>query len=305
MDAVINFLNVAIRAAIPILIAGLGLVVCSRAGVVNIGAEGMMLMGAVMGYAGSFLTGNPWLGLLIGMATGATIGILFAALVITFRADQTVIGVAIGVLGSGLSITLNRAIFGMEGLTPAVQTFPTVAIPFLSDIPLLGPILFNNNVLVYITYVIIVLLQILMFKTELGLKIRAVGEHPRACDTLGINVAAIRYGAIIFSGVMCGFAGAYMSLAQLNNFVEGMVAGRGYMALSAVIFGKWKPVGVLIATLVFGLGEALQYKLQAINSGVPYQFLKMIPYILTILAIAGIVGRSQGPAASGKPYLKE
>ena len=305
MDILNFFLSSTLRAAMPILIAGLGLVFSARAGVVNIGAEGMMLVGAIMGFAGTYYTGSAWLGLLIGIGAGALMGLLFAVIVVSLRADQTVVGVAFGVLGSGISITLNRFFFGISGSQPSVEGFPLVPLWGLSKIPIIGPALFNNNLLVYITIAIVVASHIFLFKTELGLRIQAVGEHPRACDTLGINVYLIRYGTIVFSGVMCGFAGAYMPLAQLDSFIEGMVAGRGYMALAAVVFGKWKPIGVLVAVLVFGFGETLQYWLQAQNVGIPYQFLKMIPYVVTILAVSGLVGKVQGPAASGKAYSKE
>lgn len=305
MDFITSFLSSDIRTAMPILIAALGLVYSERAGVVNIGAEGIMLIGALASFTGSYYTGNAWAGMGIAAFVGLLIGLAFAFLVVTVKANQTVVGAALNIFGSGLSITLNRVIFGISGTPHAVDVFRNVPIPLLSKIPVLGTILFNHNVWVYIMVAGVFVANYVLFKTELGLRIRAVGENPKACDTLGISVPRIRYGTILFSTAMCGLAGGYMSIAQLNFFIEGMVSGRGYIALAAVVFGKWNPLGVLMAVLVFGAGEAVQSKLAAVQTGIPMQFTQMIPYVLTILALIGLVGRTQGPAASGKPYIKE
>ena len=305
MDFITSFLSADVRTAMPILIAALGLVYSERAGVVNIGAEGIMLIGALASFTGSYYTGNAWAGMGIAAFVGLLIGLAFAFLVVTVKANQTVVGAALNIFGSGLSITLNRVIFGISGTPHAVDVFKNVPIPLLSKIPVLGTILFNHNVWVYIMVAGVFVANYVLFKTELGLRIRAVGENPKACDTLGISVPRIRYGTILFSTAMCGLAGGYMSIAQLNFFIEGMVSGRGYIALAAVVFGKWNPLGVLMAVLVFGAGEAVQSKLAAVQTGIPMQFTQMIPYVLTILALIGLVGRTQGPAASGKPYIKE
>lgn len=305
MDFITSFLSSDVRTAMPILIAALGLVYSERAGVVNIGAEGIMLIGALASFTGSYYTGNAWAGMGIAAFVGMLIGLAFAFLVVTVKANQTVVGAALNIFGSGLSITLNRVIFGISGTPHAVDVFKNVPIPVLSKIPVLGDILFNHNVWVYIIVAGVFVANYVLFKTELGLRIRAVGENPKACDTLGISVPRIRYGTILFSTAMCGLAGGYMSIAQLNFFIEGMVSGRGYIALAAVVFGKWNPLGVLMAVLVFGAGEAVQSKLAAVQTGIPMQFTQMIPYVLTILALIGLVGKTQGPAASGKPYIKE
>ncbi|MEL7602531.1 MAG: ABC transporter permease [Bacillota bacterium] len=305
MDFITSFLSSDVRTAMPILIAALGLVYSERAGVVNIGAEGIMLIGALASFTGSYYTGNAWAGMGIAVLSGLLIGLAFAFLVVTVKANQTVVGAALNIFGSGLSITLNRVIFGISGTPHAVDVFKNVPIPVLSKIPVLGDILFNHNVWVYIIVAGVFVANYVLFKTEMGLRIRAVGENPKACDTLGISVPRIRYGTILFSTAMCGLAGGYMSIAQLNFFIEGMVSGRGYIALAAVVFGKWNPLGVLMAVLVFGAGEAVQSKLAAMHTGIPTQFTQMIPYILTILALIGLVGKTQGPAASGKPYIKE
>jgi ABC-type uncharacterized transport system permease subunit len=305
MDFITSFLSSDIRTAMPILIAALGLVYSERAGVVNIGAEGIMLIGALASFTGSYYTGNAWAGMGTAVLSGLLIGLAFAFLVVTVKANQTVVGAALNIFGSGLSITLNRVIFGISGTPHAVDVFKSVPIPVLSKIPVLGDILFNHNIWVYIIVAGVFVANYVLFKTEMGLRIRAVGENPKACDTLGISVPRIRYGTILFSTAMCGLAGGYMSIAQLNFFIEGMVSGRGYIALAAVVFGKWNPLGVLMAVLVFGAGEAVQSKLAAMHTGIPMQFTQMIPYILTILALIGLVGKTQGPAASGKPYIKE
>lgn len=305
MDFITTFLTSDVRTAMPILLAALGLVYSERAGVVNIGVEGIMLIGALASFAGSYFIGNAWAGMATAMLCGLLIGLVFAFLVVTVKANQTVIGMALNIFGSGLTITLNRIIFGINASPPAVDSYSNVPVPLLSKIPVLGDILFNHNVWVYIAIGILIVAHLVLFKTELGLRIRAVGENPKACDTLGINVTRIRYGTILYSTAMCGLAGGYMSLAQLNFFIEGMVSGRGFIALAAVVFGKWKPLGILIAVLVFGAGEAIQFKLAAMQTSIPFQFTQMIPYVLTILALIGLVGKSQGPAASGRPYIKE
>ncbi len=305
MDFAISFLAADIRMAMPIFIAALGLVFSERAGVVNIGAEGIMLVGALAGFVGSWVTGSAWAAIAIAMAAGGLVGLFFAFMVVTVRANQTVVGVGLNIFGSGITVTLNRLIFGMNSQQPDVAAFANLRIPVLSDIPVVGEIFFKHNILVYIMIAALIVANYVMFKTKLGLKIRAVGEHPKACDTVGINVYRVRYGTIIYSAMMCGLAGAYMSLAQLSLFIEGMVSGRGFIALAAVVFGKWRPVGVLIAALVFGAGEALQIKLQTLQTGIPYQFAQMVPYLLTILALVGIVGKSLAPVASGRPYIKE
>jgi ABC-type uncharacterized transport system permease subunit len=305
MDSVVSFLASEIRIAMPILIAALGLVFSERAGIVNIGIEGIMLIGAFAGYAGTVFTGSVWLGLFIAVACGVIVGIIFSFLVVTVRANQTVIGAALNIFGTGLTVMLNRILFDMNQAKPAISGFRALKIPLLSEIPFLGEIFFNQNPLVYIVIIILIASNYVMFKTELGLSIRAVGENPRACDTVGLNVYRLRYGCTIYSGAMAGFAGAYLSTALMSSFTEGMSSGRGFIALAAVIFGRWKPGGVLVASLIFGAGEALQYKLSAMSTNIPYQFLQMAPYILTLLALVGVVGKVQPPKASGQPYIKE
>ena len=299
-----NFLSTDIRVAMPILIAAMGLVFSERAGVVNIGAEGVMLIGALSGFAGTSFTGSIWLGLLIAALISGLAGAWFAFLTVTVRANQTVVGAAFNILGLGLTTTMCRIIFGVNQIMPKIPSLKRLAIPVLSEIPLIGDVLFNRNLLDYLIYFLIAASHIVMFHTELGLKIRAVGENPGTCDTVGINVFRLRGGCIIYSMMLCGLGGAYLSTVELGVFTEDMISGRGFMALAAVVFGRWKPLGVLAAALVFGLGEAIQYKMQALQSGVSFHLMLTLPYVLTLMALIGMVGRSHAPAASGQPYMK-
>jgi simple sugar transport system permease protein len=305
IDVITNFLAADIRTATPILLAALGLVYGERSGVVNIGAEGMMLTGALAGVAGSYYLGSAWYGALAGMLCGALISLIFAYLTITVKADQVVVGAAINILGLGITTSFARVMFGVNTAPPKIDSFTPVAVPVLSKIPVIGPVFFQQNALVYIALLLVPVAYFILFKTDIGLKVRAVGEHPKACDTVGIDVYKVRYGSVLVSGLLSGLAGSYVSLGLLSFFTENMIAGRGFIALAAVIFGKWNPLGALGAALLFGAGDALQFRLQASGTEIPFQFLLMVPYILTILALAGFVGKSQGPAASGVPYSKE
>lgn len=305
LDLITNFLASDFRTATPILLAAIGLVYGQRAGIVNIGAEGMMLTGALAAVVGSYWFGNAWAGALLAMFSALLISLIFAYLTISVRADQVVVGTAINILGLGLTTSFARVIFGVNTAPPKIDAFNPIAVPVLSRIPLIGPVLFQQNALVYIALIAVPIAFFILFKTDIGLKVRAVGEHPKAADTVGINVYRVRYGSVMVSGLFSGLAGAYVSLGLLSFFTENMVAGRGFIALAAVIFGKYNPVGALGASLLFGAGEALQYRLQASGTDIPFQFLLMVPYVLTILALCGFVGKSQAPAASGQPYVKE
>lgn len=304
LEQITNFLAADVRTAIAVLIAALGFIYSERAGVVNIGAEGIMLTGSLAGVVGSFYFGNVWYGVLLAMLTGALIALVFAFLTITGRTDQVVVGAAINIFGLGLTTTLARVIFGVNTAPPKIDAFTNISIPILSKIPIFGNAVFNQNALAYVTFALVPVLYFILFKTEIGLKIRAVGEHPKACDTVGISVYKIRYATVVFSGILAGLAGSYVSLGLLSFFTENMIAGRGFIALAVVIFGKYNPVGALAAALLFGAGDALQFRLQATGTQIPFQFLLMIPYILTIFALAGFVGKNKGPESSGVPYVK-
>lgn len=316
IDMITSFLTSTIMLATPTLLAALGIVFSERAGIVNIGVEGMMLIGALAGVIGSLYTGSVWLGALVAMAVTMAFAALFAFFTVIIKADQTVIGTGLNILASGLTITVNRALFGASTSPPKIDTFSNIPASLadtpglggvfetLANIPILGA-LFNQPMPVYLAFLFVPLAAFVMFRTNTGLKVRAVGENPRACDTVGINVTRVRFCSILYSGLLAGFAGAFVSMGQLSFFTEGMIAGGGFMALACVVFGNYTPVGVMLAALVFGASNALKFVLQAQSTGIPYQFLLMLPYVITILALCGLIRRSNKPAGSAVPYIKE
>ncbi|HZK41971.1 MAG TPA: ABC transporter permease [Clostridia bacterium] len=305
MNEVANFIATSVRLAAPTLLAGLGLVFSERAGIVNIGTEGLMLIGALAGVMGSLYTGNVWLGTLIAILVTVLFAAVFAFFTVIIKADQTVIGTGLNLLASGLTITINRAVFGANTSPPKIDTFKTISLPVLSDIPYLGKMFFQHKIPIYLAFLLVPLAQFMMFRSNTGLKVRSVGENPKACDTVGINVTKARFLAILYSGVMAGFAGAFVSMGQLSFFTEGMIAGGGFIALAAVVFGNYTPVGVMLASLVFGASNSLMYRLQTLATGVPSQFPLMIPYIITIVSLCFVSRKSNKPAGSAIPYIKE
>ena len=305
MEIITSFLASDIRMATPIMLAALGIVFSERAGIVNIGTEGMMLVGALAGVIGSYYTGSVWLGALVAIVITVLFSAIFAIFTVTIKADQTVIGTGMNILAAGLTITVNRAIFGASTSPPKIAVFNVAPIPLLSDIPILGKALFSQPIPVYLAFVIVPIAWFVMFRTNIGLKLRSVGENPRACDTVGINVAKIRWFSILYSGVMAGFAGAYVSMGQMSFFTEGIIAGGGFMALAAVVFGNYTPIGVMISALVFGASSALQYSLQVLNTGIPDQVMGTLPYLITIIALCMVIRKSNKPASSAIPYIKE
>lgn len=305
MDAITSFLAADIRMATPIMIAALGIVFSERAGIVNIGTEGMMLIGTLAGVIGSYYTGSVWLGALIAILITVAFSAIFAFFTVTIKADQTVIGTGMNILAAGLTITVNRAIFGASTSPPKIDVFNIVPIPLLSDIPIIGQAFFKQSLPVYFAFIFVPIAWFVMYRTNIGLKLRAVGENPRACDTVGINVSKVRWMSILYSGVMAGFAGAYVSMGQMSFFTEGIIAGGGFMALAAVVFGNYTPVGVMIASLVFGASSALQFTLQVLGTGIPDQLMGTLPYVITIVALCMVIRKSNKPASSAVPYIKE
>ena len=269
---------------------------------VNIALEGMMLTGAFTAMFVTYHTGMPWVGVLGAMLAGGLIGLIHAIFCVRYRANQVVTGTAINIFAGGLTVFLLRFFFGTAGTSPSVTTIPDITLPVLSSIPWIDRILGRQNPLVYLALVAVVVVHIVIYKTPWGLRLRAVGEHPRAADTVGVNVFKMRYISVVISGALAGLGGTYLSIAHLSRFSEGMTAGRGFIALAAVIFGKWTPLGALGACLFFGYADALQMRLQDI--GIPTQFMNMLPYVLTMVALAGFIGRAVGPKASGEPYIK-
>jgi simple sugar transport system permease protein len=278
-------------------------VISERSGVVNIAMEGMMLTGAFFAVVADLAWHNPWLATLVAIVAGGLMALIHAVVAIRFRADQIVSGIAINIFAAGLTLFLVNRIYGIQDvghISPA-EALPIFDVPGLDQIPFIGQVFFKQNVIVYVALVLLVLVHIVLFRTRLGLRIRAVGEHPQAADTAGINVYAIRYGAVVTSGLLSGLAGALLAIGVSNTFVPNMTDGRGYIALAAVIFGKWTPAGAFVACLIFGLGEAIYANNSIIH--ISAYLLAMLPYILTLIVLAGIVGRSSPPAADGIPYV--
>jgi general nucleoside transport system permease protein len=285
-----------------LLLPALGGVISERSGVTNIAMEGMMLTGAFFASVFALAWHNAWLATLMAMLAGGAMALIHAVVSIRFRADQIVSGVAINIFAAGITVFLLDRIYGQQGIghTTPSESLPDVKVPLLSQIPFLGKALFQQNIIAYVALALLVIINIVLFRTRLGLRLRAVGEHPQAADTAGINVYTIRYGAVITSGLLSGLAGAFLSIGVSNTFNPGMTDGRGYIALAAMIFGKWSPLGAFVACLIFGLGEAIYSNNSTIH--ISQYFLSMLPYILTLVVLAGLVGRSVPPAADGVPY---
>ena len=298
-----NLWQATLSAAILLLLPALGGVISERSGVVNIAMEGMMLTGAFFAVVADLALHNQWIATGVAMLAGALMAAIHGIVSIHFRADQIVSGIAINIFAAGLTVFLITRIYGLQDVGHVGQSelLPNFSVPGLDRIPFFGKVLFQQNVIVYVALVILALTHIVLFRTRLGLRIRAVGEHPQAADTAGINVFAIRYGAVITSGVLSGLSGAFLAIGISNTFVPNMTDGRGYIALAAMIFGKWTPLGAFIACLIFGLGQAIYYNNSIIHVS-PY-LLSMLPYLLTLVVLAGLVGRSIPPAADGLPYV--
>jgi len=291
-----------LEASALLLLPALGGVISERSGVVNIAMEGMMLTGAFFAVVADLAFQNPWLAALVAIVAGGLMALIHAVVSIRFRADQIVSGIAINIFAAGMTLFLVNRIYGLQDIGHVGQSnlLPYVNIPILDQIPFVGRVLFQQNVVVYAALILLVVINIVLFRTRLGLRIRAVGEHPQAADTAGINVYAIRYGAVITSGLLSGLAGAFLAIGISNTFVPNMTDGRGYIALAAMIFGKWRPFGAFIACLIFGFGQAVYDANSVIH--VSQYLLSMLPYVLTLIVLAGVVGRSIPPANDGIPY---
>lgn len=315
----LQLLGATIRVATPLVLAAFAGMYCERAGVVDIGLEGKMLAGAFFSAAVASATMNPWLGLLAGIAAGVALAMVHGFACITHNGNQVVSGMAINILVAGLAPTLAYAWFQQGGQTPLLPNqarIPAVELPgleALSGIPVLGPVyrelLNGNNVLIWVTLVLVIATHWVLYRSRFGLRLRAVGENPAAVDTAGLSVAKLRYQALLVTGVLTGMAGSYLSTGHGAGFVRDMTAGKGYLALAALIFGKWRPGPTLFACLLFAFTDAVQVRLQGVvlpGIGViPVQFIQMLPYVLTVLLLAGFVGKAIAPKASGIPYVKE
>lgn len=291
--------------AVPLVFGAMGGVLGERVGVVNIAIEGQLLAGAFSAAVAASITGSPWLGLLGALVAGALVGLVLAVFSISYWVEQVIVGVVLNVLVLGFT----NFMFG-QILTQHADTLNSPprlspwAIPLLGEIPLVGPVLFRQSPLVYLLYVVVAVLAWALYRTKWGLRVRAVGEHPKAADTVGINVIATRYRTVILAGAIAGVGGAFFSLVAVQGFNREMTGGAGYIALAAVIFGKWDPVRAMLAALLFGFASNLQGTLGVIGAPVPSEFMLMLPYLVTLLAVAGFVGRSRAPAATGVPYRK-
>ncbi|WP_232962671.1 ABC transporter permease [Paracoccus tegillarcae] len=302
----------------PLLLACLAGLYSERAGVFDIGLEGKMLMAAFSAATVAYLTGSAWLGLLAGIGGSLSLSLIHGLASITFRGNQLISGVAINFLASGLTVLLGIKIFGLGGRTPALvgdARFGDLNLPFadaLAGVPLLGPIysrlISGHSILVYMAILAVPLTWWVLYRTRFGLRLRAVGENPASVDTAGISVTRLRYAAIAICGILCGVAGAYLATGLSAGFVKEMTAGRGFIALAALIFAKWRPWGALFATLLFGLLESLANQYPNLDLGfvtIPSMFMNALPYILTVIILAGFVGRAIPPRAGGEPYVKE
>jgi general nucleoside transport system permease protein len=291
--------------ATPIALAALCGVISERSAVINIGIEGIMLISAQTAVVTASLTGNLYLGLIVAILMGGLVAALHAFLVIRFKVDQIVSGVAINIFGAGMtSFISSRFLEKNTDLLNNSGVFPVVSIPGLSKIPVLGSVLFENNLVVYLTILLIIVMHIVLFYTPWGLRTRAVGEHPKAADTLGVNVYLVRYVNVIVGGMIAGLGGAYFTIGSVGRFDEIMTAGKGFIGLAAMIFGKWNPIGAYASSLIFGFADSLQVRLQILRVPIPSEFLLMAPYIVTMIILTGVVGRAIPPAADGQPYEK-
>ena len=292
--------------ATPIALAALSGIYSERSGVVNIGIEGMMLLGAFCSVVFASITQNMFVGVFAGILAGMVLGGLHAVLSIKYKVNQIISGTGIIILALGLTSYLQRSVLNtfpeLNQPGPAIAALP---IPWLWKIPVLGPVFFNLSPIIYTLFVLLIVTQILMNKTRWGLRVRSVGEHPKAADTLGINVFRIRYISVLISGAIAGLAGTYMSIGAAGRFNEGMTAGKGFLGLAAMIFGNWNPFGAFAGSLIFGFFDSWQEKLSLLQVGIPVDLLGMAPYIATMIVLAGFVGRSRMPAADGVPYEKE
>jgi general nucleoside transport system permease protein len=292
-----------IRFATPLVLAALGGMFSERGGVVNIGLEGLMLISAFTGVVGAYFSGNVLVGVLFALAGGLVFSLIHAVMCVTFEADQIISGVAINLLALGGTGFLMVLIFGSGGTSPRIGGFSEVPIPLLSQIPIIGPAFFNQSPLVYLMFLLIPLTFFVVYRTPFGLRLRATGEAPEAVDTAGVSVTRMRYYGVAISGLLAALGGAYFSMDQLSAFTERMTAGAGFIALAALISGRWNPIGAAVAALMFGFAQAVTFRIA--QDAIPLEFLQMFPYILTIVALAAFGGRAIAPAAVGKPYRKE
>ncbi len=295
----------AVQLAVPITLGAFSGILCERAGVVNIAIEGMMLMSAMVGALMGSITQSTWLGLLFGVLSAMLLASLHAVLSIKYKIDQIISGTVINMFSAGMTAFLSQKFLQTRQELNNPPMFTRVEIPGLADIPLLGPIFFNTNFFVYLMFALLIIIQVALFATRWGLRMRSVGEHPKAADTLGIDVIKTRYMAVLLGGMVAGLAGAFFTLGSVGRFDEGMTAGKGFIGLAAMIFGNYTPVGALGAGILFGFADSLGSKLSLLGSTIPSTLMSTAPYVITMVVLAGFVGKGHIPAADGVPYTKE
>ncbi len=298
------FFESSLRLATPLILACMGGILSERCGVLNLSVEGMMLMGAFSGFAGAYFTGSPWLGLLFAILGALIFGAIHAFCCVSLGLNQVVVAVAVNILGLGITSTLLRTLFGATTSQLKSAGFKPYEVPLLSEIPVVGSIFFKQTVFVYLGLILVPVIWWIFYKTTWGLQIRAVGEYPRAAETMGVNVARVRYICILSSSALAGLAGASLSIAGLNTFIDNITAGRGFIAFSAVVFGKFNPFGAAAGAFIFGIADAMQLNIQALGMKIPYQIPLMFPYVLT-LVILFAVGAGSSPKSWGVPYNKD
>jgi general nucleoside transport system permease protein len=302
---IVNLLQGTLGQSIPIMLGALTGVICSRSGVINVGIEGQLLLGAFTAAIVTSVTGSLWLGLVCGALAGSLVGVLLAVFAIGYRVDQVVLGVVLNTLVLGLTGYLfDDLMVPYQNTLNSPSTFAAVKIPLLGDIPIIGPVFFDATVFLYITYVALAAVQVGLFGTRWGLRTRAIGEHPIAADTVGINVIAMRYRNVIAAGLIAGIGGAYFTIGSVGSFGADMTSGEGYIALAAMIFGRYTPIGAISAALLFGFTTQLQSIMSTLNTPIQSNLLLAAPYVVTIVVLAGLVGKVRGPRAEGIPYIK-
>lgn len=303
---VINLLNAGVRMALPVILASVGCIFAERAGVLNISLEGQMLTGAFVAFIVVYFTGSLWLGILGGILGGMFLSSILAVAGVTMKANQTITGIALNMIASGATSFGFWILFGVSTTTPIIPKLPDISVPLLSRIPLLGDVLFqHHSIIVYLAYVLVAVCYVVLFKTTFGLKLRACGEYPGAAETMGVNVVKMRYQGALICGGFAGLSGTFLSLVALGMFADDVTAGRGFVALAIVIFGRWHPVYCMLAAFLFGTIDAFQLRLQASGAVIPYQFLLMLPYVFTLVTMMLTSKNVVGPACVGQPYERE
>ncbi len=304
LNILTRLLSTTLVMATPMLMAAMGTLVIERSGIINIGNEGFMIVGAFMGVVGSYLSGSALVGALTAMVSAGLAGLVFAFFTITLRANQVVTGLAINAIAAAVTSLLFRQIFGLSANVPKISVFERVPVPLLHQLPIAG-VFFDQTAVAYLAFLLVPLTTLVFRRTKIGLTIRSVGENPLCCDTLGIPVIKTRYLSVLYGSMLAGLGGAFVSMGQLSFFTVGMIAGRGYMTLAAVVFGNYSPWGILLACVLFGVVSSLQYMLQATSTWIPYQIWVAFPYLFAVLALCLYRTRSKAPACSGQPFVRK